>query len=70
MTAEQDAKASVMDSQNKTAVINTAFGEVQQEQVEPTSADLDKVHDGKLSISTPHDAHEHLLMAVLVSSCS
>lgn len=70
MTAEQDAKASHMDSPNDTAVTSTTSGEFQQEQVEPTSADLDKVHDSKLSISTPHDAHEHLLMAVLVSACS
>ena len=56
MTAEQDARASNMDSPNDTAVTNTTSGGIQQEQVEPTAADLDKVHDGKLSISTPYDA--------------
>lgn len=70
MTAEQDAKASNMDSPDDTAVTSTTSGVFRKEQVEPTSADLDKVHDGKLPISTPYDALEHLLMAVLVSAWS
>lgn len=68
MTAEQDAKAFNIDCPNDTAVTNTTSGEIQEEQVEPTAADMDKVHDGKLSSSTPHDALEHLLMAVLASA--
>lgn len=70
MTAEQDTKASNMDSPSDTAGTNTASGEVQQEPVEPTPADLDKVHDGKLSTSLRMTPMKNLLMAVLASACS
>ncbi|KAG7532079.1 hypothetical protein FFLO_03887 [Filobasidium floriforme] len=72
MTAEQDAKASNMDSPNDTTVTSTTFGEVQQEQVEPTSADLDKMHDAPYTLPLDPQAEQLLpneIMAHIYSFC-